>query len=40
MRRLLSLFVQHVVVGVSDERPIVGVEEHLVGNLKQEERIS
>lgn len=40
MRRLLSLLVQHVVVGVPDERPVVGVEEHLVGNLEKEVNVS
>lgn len=34
MRGLLSLLIQHVVVGVSDQRPIVSVEEHLIRNLK------
>lgn len=38
MRRLLGLFVQYVVVGVPDQRPVVGVKEHLVGNLKEEEQ--
>lgn len=31
---LLGLLIQHVVVGVSDQRPVVGVEEHLIRNLK------
>lgn len=34
MRGLLGLLVQHVVVGVSDQRPIVRVEEHLIRDLK------
>lgn len=31
---LLRLLVQHVVVGVADERSVVRVEKHLVRNLK------
>lgn len=31
---LLRLLVQHVVIRVTNERPVVRVEEHLVGNLE------
>lgn len=35
VRRLLGLLVQHVVVGIPDQRPVVCVEEHLVRDLKE-----
>lgn len=35
VRSLLRLLVQHVVVGVPDQRPEVRVEEHLVWNLME-----
>lgn len=34
MRGLLRLLIQHVVVSVADQRPVIGVEEHLVGDLR------
>lgn len=37
MRSLLRLLVQHVVVGVTDQRSVVGVEEHLVRYLERAE---
>jgi len=33
--RLLRLLIQHVVVGISYKWPVVGMEEHLVRDLKQ-----
>lgn len=39
MRRLLSLLVQHVIVGIPDQWPVVGMEEHLVCYLKSDEHL-
>lgn len=35
MGGLLRLLVQHVVVSVADQRPVIGVEEHLVRYLER-----
>lgn len=37
MRSLLRLLVQHVIVGVTDQWSIVGMEEHLVRYLERVE---
>lgn len=34
VRGLLRLLIQHVVVGVTDQRPVIGMEEHLVCYLE------
>lgn len=31
---LLCLLIQHIVVGVADKRSVVRMEEHLIGNLE------
>ena len=33
MRSLLGLFIQYIVVGITDKRSIISMEEHLIWNL-------